>query len=69
LAWTSSRREGSSPSGTARIANLTATIHEELGDDVVFIFSTDNGGMPHVGANNYPLRGGKQSAYNGGSPR
>ncbi len=49
------------------IANLTATIREELGDDVVFIFSTDNGGMPHVGGNNYPLRGGKNSAYNGGS--
>ncbi|MGI9472035.1 MAG: sulfatase-like hydrolase/transferase [Rubripirellula sp.] len=35
-------------------------------DDTVIIFTSDNGGQLNVGANNGPLRDGKQSMYEGG---
>jgi len=39
----------------------------ELGiaDNTLFIFSSDNGGLPHI-TNNQPLRGGKGSLFEGG---
>ncbi len=37
-----------------------------LSDNTIVIFSSDNGGQLNVGANNGPLRDGKQSMYEGG---
>ncbi len=37
-----------------------------LSDDTLVIFSSDNGGQLSVGANNGPIRDGKQSMYQGG---
>jgi arylsulfatase A-like enzyme len=37
-----------------------------LSDNTVIIFTSDNGGQLNVGANNGPLRDGKQSMYEGG---
>ena len=37
-----------------------------LAEDTLVIFSSDNGGQVDVGANNGPLRDGKQSMYEGG---
>lgn len=37
-----------------------------LSENTIVIFSSDNGGQLNVGANNGPLRGGKQSMYEGG---
>lgn len=39
---------------------------EGLLDNTVIIFTSDNGGQLDVGANNGPLRGGKQDMYEGG---
>ena len=36
-------------------------------DDTIIAYSHDNGGVPYAGALNYPLRGGKATAYEGGS--
>ncbi len=35
-------------------------------DDTIIVFTSDNGGQINVGANNGPLRDGKQSMYEGG---
>jgi len=35
-------------------------------DNTLVIFTSDNGGQSNVGANNGPLRGGKQNMYEGG---
>jgi arylsulfatase A-like enzyme len=37
-----------------------------LADNTIVIFTSDNGGQLNVGANNGPLRDGKQSMYEGG---
>jgi arylsulfatase A-like enzyme len=37
-----------------------------LEDDTLVVFTSDNGGQLSVGANNGPLRDGKQSVYEGG---
>ena len=37
-----------------------------VGDDTLVIFTSDNGGQLNVGANNGPLRAGKQDMYEGG---
>lgn len=45
---------------------LDAIEHEKMARDTVVIFTSDNGGQIDVGANNGPLRDGKQSMYEGG---
>jgi arylsulfatase A-like enzyme len=37
-----------------------------LADNTLVVFTSDNGGQLDVGANNGPLRDGKQSMYEGG---
>merc|ERR1719409_2482014 len=36
-------------------------------DNTIWIQTSDNGGEPHKGASNYPLRGGKGSGWQGGT--
>lgn len=45
---------------------LTALRESEQYDNTVVVFTSDNGGQISVGANNGPLRDGKQSMYEGG---
>lgn len=61
--------------GTLRGASLVASLARQVRraleadgawDDTLVMYSSDNGGQPWHGARNYPLRGGKQSAYEGG---
>lgn len=40
--------------------------HDNLWDNTVIFFTTDNGGQPWFGSSNYPLRGTKNSVYEGG---
>ncbi|MAB91677.1 MAG: N-acetylgalactosamine 6-sulfate sulfatase [Planctomycetes bacterium] len=49
------------------IGRVMATLKEiELDRSTLVIFTSDNGGQLNVGANNGPLRDGKQSMYEGG---
>lgn len=51
------------------IGQVLKTIKDSVADNgrpTVVIFSSDNGGQLSVGANNGPLRDGKQSVYEGG---
>eukprot|EP00730_Choanoeca_flexa_P012448 TRINITY_DN4284_c0_g1_i1.p1 TRINITY_DN4284_c0_g1~~TRINITY_DN4284_c0_g1_i1.p1 ORF type:complete len:569 (+),score=147.90 TRINITY_DN4284_c0_g1_i1:3-1709(+) len=53
------------------IGNVTAALEAQgMLDDTLIVFTTDNGGPvvggDAIGARNYPLRGGKHSAYEGG---
>lgn len=51
----------------AGIGEVLATLKETgLNKNTLVIFSSDNGGQISVGANNGPLRDGKQSVYEGG---
>ncbi len=45
---------------------LDAVDENKNGRDTVIVFTSDNGGQLNVGANNGPLRDGKQSMYEGG---
>lgn len=47
------------------LRNITDTARQQLGDNIVVIVTTDNGGMLHVGGLNTPLRGGKNTGYEG----
>ena len=49
------------------IGNITMKLQERnLLDDTVIIFTTDNGGQMAYGGNNWPLRGGKKTVFEGG---
>ncbi|XP_077995460.1 arylsulfatase I-like [Glandiceps talaboti] len=49
------------------IGNVTETLKQTgLWDNTVLIFSSDNGGTPYGGGNNWPLRGQKGLYYEGG---
>jgi arylsulfatase A-like enzyme len=45
---------------------VTAMKTNGMWDDTYFVFTTDNGGMPVVGGFNYPFRGSKLEAWEGG---
>jgi len=50
------------------IGNITRTLQEEgLFDDTIIVFTTDNGGPVFEGANNFPLRGNKNTLWEGGT--
>jgi arylsulfatase A-like enzyme len=52
--------------GIGRVLNTIRKQVSDGGRPTVVIFSSDNGGQLSVGANNGPLRDGKQSVYEGG---
>ena len=49
------------------VLNITQT-YEKLGilDDTLIVLTTENGGIPTDGGNNYPLRGNKATPFEGG---
>ncbi|XP_045163121.2 arylsulfatase J-like [Mercenaria mercenaria] len=50
------------------IGNITTALTDNgMMDDTLIIFTTDNGGMPTESGNNYPLRGGKTTIFEGGT--
>ncbi|KAJ8611652.1 hypothetical protein CTAYLR_007889 [Chrysophaeum taylorii] len=48
------------------VANVTSTARAALGDRVLWLVASDNGGDPSAGGSNYPLRGAKHYLYDGG---
>ncbi len=51
-------------SAIARIREALAA--ENIADNTLLLFMSDNGGARRLGASNYPLRGGKGSTFEGG---
>ncbi|XP_033759914.1 arylsulfatase B-like [Pecten maximus] len=50
------------------VGNITAALKENgMYDDTLFVFTADNGGWTQYHGNNYPLRGGKVTIYEGGT--
>ncbi|XP_069103676.1 arylsulfatase B-like [Argopecten irradians] len=50
------------------VGNVTAALKENgMYDDTLFVFTADNGGWTTFHGNNYPLRGGKATVYEGGT--
>ncbi|XP_033759905.1 arylsulfatase B-like [Pecten maximus] len=50
------------------VGNITAALKENgMYDDTLFVFTADNGGWTQFHGNNYPLRGGKITIYEGGT--
>ncbi|XP_052697879.1 arylsulfatase B-like [Crassostrea angulata] len=50
------------------IGNITKALKSKgMLNDTLIIFTTDNGGMIPYGGNNYPLRGGKTTLFEGGT--
>ncbi|KAH9488857.1 hypothetical protein Btru_059286 [Bulinus truncatus] len=50
------------------VGNITAALYAKgLMDNLILIFTSDNGGHPYMGGNNWPLRGGKSSIWEGGT--
>ena len=50
--------------GIANITNLLA--EKNMLKDTIIIFTTDNGGQTRQGSSNWPLRGGKNTVFEGG---
>ena len=49
------------------IANITNLLEEkDMLKDTIIIFTTDNGGQTRQGSSNWPLRGGKNTVFEGG---
>ncbi len=50
------------------IANIVQALKDKgMYDNTIFVFTSDNGAMPKKGgANNLPLRGGKNTWFEGG---
>ena len=49
------------------IARITTTLEDEqIADNTLLMFFSDNGGVPALGANNKPLRGNKNTPFDGG---
>lgn len=48
------------------VGNITRTALAELGDNVLLVVASDNGGSPWFGGNNMPLRGSKITPLEGG---
>ena len=49
------------------IGNVTKTLKDlNLFNDTLIFFTSDNGGATYASGRNYPLRGGKATAFEGG---